>query len=371
MPGMVEADAIPVLWLCGPPGVGKSTIGWRIRQELAGAAFVDIDQLGMCYPEPPADPGRHRLKAENLRVVLDGFRGAGARCVVVAGVVDPEVGVHSGLVPNAQLTVIRLRADRDDLAVRLAGRPGDTPLSEDLAAEAIALDSSTFADAVVDTTGLSAAEVVDLVREAIGPWLSQPTESRVEQASPAAAEGPVLWLCGPTGVGKSAVAFEIYIRVLRSGAKAAYIDLDQIGFYNEASSDHRLKAHNVAAMWRIYRAAGAEVLHICGPVESLAAFDIYAALLPDLTVCRLGAQRPALTDRILLRGRGGGWSQPGDPLLGRPVEQLLDVVDGAVAANDVEIGDMCDVCDVCIDTDALSVVEVAHAVVAGTGWAGL
>jgi adenylylsulfate kinase-like enzyme len=371
MPGMVEADVIPVLWLCGPSGVGKSTIGWRIRQELDGAAFVDIDQLGMCYPEPPTDPGLHRLKAENLRAVLDGFRAAGARCAVVSGVVDPGLGVHADLIPNALLTVIRLRVDRDDLAVRLAGRPGDTPLSEDLMAEATGLDSSTFADAVVDTTGLSVAEVVDLVREAIGSWPSQPSERRAEQASPPAAEGPVLWICGPTGVGKSAVTFDVYMRVLRSGAKAAYIDLDQIGFYNEASSDHRLKAHNVAAMWRIYRAAGAEVLHICGPVESVAALDIYAALLPDLTVCRLNAQRPALTDRILLRGRGSGWSQPGDPLLGRPVEQLLDVVDGTVAANDVEIGDVYEVCDVCIDTDALNVAEVADAVVARTGWAGL
>jgi uncharacterized protein YhfF len=30
---------------------------------------VDIDQLGMCYPEPASDPGRHRMKARNLGAV--------------------------------------------------------------------------------------------------------------------------------------------------------------------------------------------------------------------------------------------------------------------------------------------------------------
>ncbi len=43
-----------VLWLYGPAGVGKTTVGWEIFSRLTrtgvAAAFVDIDQLGMCYP---------------------------------------------------------------------------------------------------------------------------------------------------------------------------------------------------------------------------------------------------------------------------------------------------------------------------------
>jgi hypothetical protein len=27
------SDLLPVLWLCGPSGVGKSTVGWRLSAE--------------------------------------------------------------------------------------------------------------------------------------------------------------------------------------------------------------------------------------------------------------------------------------------------------------------------------------------------
>jgi hypothetical protein len=50
-------------------------------------------------------------------------------------------------------------------------------------------------------------------------------------ASPAAgADGDVLLVCGATGAGKSAAGFEVFLRQLRAGVAAAYIDLDQIGF---------------------------------------------------------------------------------------------------------------------------------------------
>ena len=68
------SDLIPVLWLCGPPGIGKSTVGWEIFTQLAQAGieagYVDIDQLGMCYPEPASDTGRHRMKAQNLGAAI-------------------------------------------------------------------------------------------------------------------------------------------------------------------------------------------------------------------------------------------------------------------------------------------------------------
>jgi hypothetical protein len=52
--------------------------------------------------------------------VVAGYRAAGARAVVVSGVVDPAKGVHVDKVPNAVPTTCRLRADAGDLSRRAA-----------------------------------------------------------------------------------------------------------------------------------------------------------------------------------------------------------------------------------------------------------
>lgn len=99
----MSGGPIPVLWLCGPPGVGKTTVAWELYRQLTRsgvpAGCVDVDQLGICYPEPPGDPGRHRLQAANLAAVLPGYQAAGARCLVVSGVVDAAHGVHVERLP--------------------------------------------------------------------------------------------------------------------------------------------------------------------------------------------------------------------------------------------------------------------------------
>lgn len=61
----------------------------------------------MCYPAPPADPGGQRIKIQNVGAPLANYRAAGARCVIVNGVVDPVLGVHPGLLPQAALTICR------------------------------------------------------------------------------------------------------------------------------------------------------------------------------------------------------------------------------------------------------------------------
>jgi AAA domain len=181
-------DLIPLLWLSGPAGVGKSTVSWQLFTELtrAGAhvAFADTDQLCMCYPAPPADPGRERLKALNLNAMLANYQAAGARVMIVNGVVDPSRGVHRDVLSRAALTVCRLRADRDELARRFTERHGTGDDLNDALnftlAEADAMDASSFADVDletsgvpaaqvrIDTDGCSAAEAADLIAAATG-----------------------------------------------------------------------------------------------------------------------------------------------------------------------------------------------------------
>ena len=375
-------DLIPVLWLCGPPGVGKTTVGWEIFTQLirAGteAGYADIDQLGMCYPEPVSDPGRHRMKAQNLGAVVANYRAAGARCVIVSGVVDPARGVPADLIPGAALTVCRLRAGRDVLKQRFLARGGQAGQLAEVLSEADAMDTTDLADVCVDTTGLPAAEVTRLVRECIAGWPSVTGPSRPDQARPAegavtAADGPILMLCGATGVGKSTAGFEVYARTVRAGSTAAYIDLDQIGFCRPVPAGdagrHRVKAANLAALWQTYRAAGAQCLIAVGPVENEAAVQAYACALPRATITlgRLHAGADELTRRIMLRGQGGSWPQPGDPLAGQPTASLLRAAASAAAdAATLEhsmIGRA-----VRIDTDGLTVEEAADVIAARTGW---
>jgi adenylylsulfate kinase-like enzyme len=381
----VSGDRIPLLWLCGPPGVGKTAVGWLIFSQLTSAgtasAYVDIDQLGICVPELASDPGRYRMKAENLGAVVANFRAAGLRCITVSGVVDPANGVPREVIPHTSLTVCRLRADRDELVRRLVGRRGEIDLIEAVLREAEALDAGEFADVTIDTTGLPVADVASLVRARSGGWpgLTGPGHSSAlsegAESTPSAAGGPVLWLCGARGAGKSTVGWEIFQAVSRAGSPAAFVDLDQLGFCGPAPTDdpgnHRVRARNLAAVWGTYRAAGAQCLVVVGPVEDETAVKVYTDALPAaaVTLCRLHAGRDQLTRQVMLRGQGGSWSAPGDPLTGRPTAYLIQVAEEAVAAaaalERAAMGDLR------IEIDGRSVAEIAVAIIAlAGGWPG-
>jgi shikimate kinase len=246
----VADGLVPVLWLTGPAGVGKSAVSWQTFTELAQAgihaAFADADQLCMCYPAPPEDPGRERIRARNFAAMLPHYQAAGARCVIANGVLDPVNGLDTELMAHAEVTVCRLRADRAELVHRFVGRhrPGDDldDMIEDTLNEADAMDASVFADVCVDTSDATVAEVVGLVRDRCHTWpgfsgaLPEPrvasdgTIRAGDDDEADGADGCVLLICGPTGVGKSTIGFELYMRYLRAGRTAGYIDLDQIGF---------------------------------------------------------------------------------------------------------------------------------------------
>jgi adenylylsulfate kinase-like enzyme len=379
----VVSDLVPVLWLCGPPGIGKSTVGWEIFTQLtqAGieAGYVDIDQLGICYPEPASDPGRHRMKAQNLGAVVANCRAAGARCVIVSGVIDPGRGVHADLIPRAAVTVCRLRAGRDELRQRFFGRVQQAGLLDEVLGQADTMDASDVADLCVDTSGLAAAEAARLVRERMAGWpiLTGPIRqygAGLDDSLATAVDGPVLVLCGATGVGKSTAGFEVYRRTLRAGSAAAYIDLHQVGFCRPVpagdTGGHRVKARNLAAMWHTYRAAGARCLIASGPVESEAAAKAYADALPSaaVTLCQLHAGAGELTRRIMLRGQGGSWPEPGDLLAGQPTAYLLRVAATAVA--EAEVLEYVVTGALRVDTDGLTVEETADLIAAQTRWPG-
>jgi adenylylsulfate kinase-like enzyme len=368
---------VPVLWLCGPPGVGKTAVAWEVYTRLVRArrapAYVDVDQVGICYPPPAGDPARHRLKARNLGALRANVGAAGAECLVVSGVVDPRRGPEIDLVGGEAVAVCRLRADPAELATRLAGRRGSTAQPDAALRDGELLDRSTFTDWWVDTTALSVDEVANRVCAQIGDWpcVTSGTGARRSSLPPGAAGGTgpsdVLWLCGPTGVGKSTVGFRAYLAVLRSGFPAAYVDVDQLGFCATRPTDHVLRARNLAALWSNVGSVGSRALVVVGPIASRSEAMVYEQALPTTTFtwCRLHANHAELVRRILSRCEGGSWPQPGDPLSGHPIKDLLEVADRAVAdAHVLERqgpGQR-------IDVTGLAVDEAADTILRRTGW---
>ena len=98
----VSGDVVPVSALCGPSGVGQSTLGSEIFSRLSRAgvrtAFLELDQIGLCHP---VDDGR-RVTADALRAVRPNFRAAAARCLVLSGVVDSaeQARVYASAMPD-------------------------------------------------------------------------------------------------------------------------------------------------------------------------------------------------------------------------------------------------------------------------------
>jgi hypothetical protein len=169
-------SAFPFLWLFGPSGVGKSTVGMEIFRLLSAAdvkgAFVDGDQLGLCYPASDDDPGNHRVKAANLTAAWRGFRTAGAECLVLSGYVwsADEVKLYAEAVPETTLTLCRLRAGRAALEDRYVRRGSLLQHLPETLREADELDRSELPAHVVHTDGLSPRHLAQQICGLDGLW---------------------------------------------------------------------------------------------------------------------------------------------------------------------------------------------------------
>jgi hypothetical protein len=83
-----SSDRCRVIWFCGADAVGKSVVGWEAYSQLTAAgtpaAYVDLDHLGFCSPQPDDLTG---LVAENLGLVWGSFARHGLHFLVVSGIV--------------------------------------------------------------------------------------------------------------------------------------------------------------------------------------------------------------------------------------------------------------------------------------------
>jgi len=166
----------PFLWLCGPMGVGKSSVGWEIFTQLRNAGikigYADADQLGICYPVPEDDPVNHRVKSRNVGAVYRNFRDAGARCFILSGSVSSaeEAQMYRDQTPGAALTICMLHAEPRVIKERFLRRGWNPHLVDEAIREVAELDRTKFADLRVDTDDHSVKEVARMVRAQASNW---------------------------------------------------------------------------------------------------------------------------------------------------------------------------------------------------------
>lgn len=112
---------VPVLFVTGSCGVGKTTIAAEINDVLAEArianAAVDLDALTWQWPSDT--PFNRDLKFANLQAMWPNYLAHGATRLVLAGVLQErsELARYHDAIPGAQIVVCRLIAPQ---ALRIA-----------------------------------------------------------------------------------------------------------------------------------------------------------------------------------------------------------------------------------------------------------
>ena len=114
-----------VLWVYGTSCVGKSATCWELfaHADLGSArvAYVDIDQLGMCYPASAEDPEREHLKSTALRGLVRSAEASGVDLLVVSGILSADqlkIQDDMARADGDVFTYVRLTLASDELADR-------------------------------------------------------------------------------------------------------------------------------------------------------------------------------------------------------------------------------------------------------------
>lgn len=354
---------LPVIWICGAAGAGKSAAAWDLFEELATAgkrvAYIDIDQLGMLYPEADDDPGRHHaVKGAALATVMPGYVSAGAQLLVVSGVVDPHEGPRTQLPPDTDLTLCLLSPDPAVLRRRILARGWGQAGADEAAAENALLQAAPFLDVRIETTALSVAETVARLRDfaRLGDPAREPRSGEFTSRSSTG----VVMITGPRAVGSSTVGFGLAMRRWRAGRRTGFLDLQQLGFITgdgRTNSESALAVGQLAAMHTLMTERGADLLVVSGHL-SVPDRALVRAALPraTMTVVRLRADERTLAEHVRARVSGSDARLAADDLLGADQDHQDAVVAAALAEQHLLDASPAD--DVVLDVSGRTPAEV-------------
>ncbi|MFF1879590.1 AAA family ATPase [Leifsonia sp. NPDC058230] len=163
------------VFLNGTVGVGKSTVadalGAALRAERIPHAVIDLDELRRGWPSPPGDRFNTTIELANLRSVAANYIAAGARMLVLAGVLEETAMVEryrEALGASVSLTVVRLTLEPAEAERRLRRRHENDPdglawhLNRFAELDGI-IDAARFSVATFDTTADSPALVAERI----------------------------------------------------------------------------------------------------------------------------------------------------------------------------------------------------------------
>ncbi|WP_309104341.1 hypothetical protein [Microbacterium sp.] len=316
-----------ILRLAGVPGVGKSAVGWTVARRLATegerCGYVDIDQLGMCYPAPSADPDRWMLKESALARVANQFQSAGVERLVVSGVADPSAAPPH---PGHPTTSLWLDAAGATRRARLASR--GWPEAQVEAVLAVGDRESAGAHrswSRLATDALTVAETADAVLERWSPTGDEASVAGSEDDPAAARPARVIWITGPRCAGASQVGWEIASAQWRAKRRTGFVDVAQLAF--AWNTPHDVGLRNTVEMHRAFSDAAAGMLVAVAPFRFEPAEVIAAFPGAEVSFVRLDADDDALRDRVEKRADGSGEVMlAGDDLAGASQEAVAAVI---------------------------------------------
>jgi predicted kinase len=128
-------DLVPVLFVTGPIGVGKTAVLHQADELLIGAgvahATVELEEIAGCWTSA-MESSRSELVYGNLAALWSNFAAVGASRLLLSGLLEQrsQLGLVSRAVPGAAVTLVRLHAPLPVLEKRIRLREPDSPEGE-------------------------------------------------------------------------------------------------------------------------------------------------------------------------------------------------------------------------------------------------
>jgi predicted kinase len=126
---------VPVLFVTGPVGVGKTAVlreaDVLLIQADAKHATVELEEVARCWTGP-TESSRASLVYRNLTALWSNFAAVGAERLLLSGLVEHRLDLQqvSAVIPGAAVTLVRLHAPLAVLEERIRLREPDTPDGE-------------------------------------------------------------------------------------------------------------------------------------------------------------------------------------------------------------------------------------------------